>query len=487
MFAQGSGLPSASRAAHGTPMIFEADFLIRRAEGRIGSVLRGKWRIDRLLGVGGMAAVYAGTHRNGKRGAIKILHVELSADPEVRRRFLQEGYVANKVDHPGAVSVLDDDIAEDGAVFLVMELLEGQTLEALAHTRPGERLGVVEALGLTDQLLEVLAAAHDQGIVHRDLKPENLFLTREGRLKVLDFGIARVRELQGADRITRTGSPMGTPAFLPPEQALGHWDQVGPRTDLWAAGATLFTLLTGRLVHQADTLNKLLLEAMTKPAPPILTLRPDLPQRVAALIDGALAFEVDKRWADARAMQGALREALGALKDDELAPPSSSAGGPASGRPRGVAASLIASSLSHDDAPRASRGSPARLAVAAVAGAAVAAVLIAVTLTRPDPLPSPPVASAAETPAPPSIGPAVAPVAPVAAAPVAAAPVAAEPVAAEPVAAAPVAVAPPEASAPPPSTSARAAPPPASPRGTAASPGKPPKPAPSADPFNQFK
>src|SRR6185503_20213312 len=103
------------------------DIPTQRARGRIGRVLRDKWRIDALLGIGGMAAVYAGTHRNGKRGAIKLLHLELSLDAEARSRFLHEGYVANRVDHPGAVSVLDDDVDEDGAVFLVMELLEGRS------------------------------------------------------------------------------------------------------------------------------------------------------------------------------------------------------------------------------------------------------------------------------------------------------------------------------------------------------------------------
>src|SRR5262245_62598596 len=101
----------------------DADPTLRRAEARIGKVLRDKWTIERLLGVGGMAAVYAGTHRNGKRGAIKILHLELSLDEDARRRFLQEGYAANRVEHPGAVSVLDDDVAEDGSVFLAMEVL----------------------------------------------------------------------------------------------------------------------------------------------------------------------------------------------------------------------------------------------------------------------------------------------------------------------------------------------------------------------------
>src|SRR3954466_8488496 len=116
------------------------DPVTRRARARVGMVLRGKWCLDQLLGVGGMAAVYAATHRNGKRGAVKLLHLQLSLDAEARSRFLQEGYVANRVDHPGTVSVLDDDVTEDGSVFLVMELLEGRTVDALAEERGG-RLG----------------------------------------------------------------------------------------------------------------------------------------------------------------------------------------------------------------------------------------------------------------------------------------------------------------------------------------------------------
>ncbi len=251
------------------------------ARARVGQILRGKWHLDSLIGAGGMASVYAATHRNGKRGAVKILHHELSADENARTRFLQEGYAANKVDHPGAVSVLDDDVDDDGCVFLVMELLDGESADARARQRPGERLEIAEVAQLGDQLLDVLAAAHDKGIVHRDIKPENIFLTRDGGLKVLDFGIARVREVSGtaSAKLTADGGPMGTPAFMPPEQALGNWDEVGPRTDIWAVGATMFTLLSGRCVHAAETMNQLLLAAMTKPAPPIASLVPGLPLR----------------------------------------------------------------------------------------------------------------------------------------------------------------------------------------------------------------
>ncbi|APR79644.1 Serine/threonine protein kinase PknB [Minicystis rosea] len=299
-------------AAQPAPAPQQDDAVSRRARARVGTVLRDKWRIDRLIGVGGMAAVYEGTHRNGKRGAIKMLHLELSTDTEARARFLREGYMANKVAHPGAVSVLDDDTAEDGSVFLVMELLRGRSVAAVAESRPGQRLRVGEALRYADQLLDVLAAAHEKGVVHRDLKPENLFVTDEGTLKILDFGLAGVMETSGAAKakMTRTGSAMGTPAFMPPEQALGEWNRVNAQSDLWALGASLFTLMTGRLVHEAPTLNQMLLKAMTAPAPSIRSILPGLFSDVADVVDRALAFEPKSRWADARAMQKAVRRAL---------------------------------------------------------------------------------------------------------------------------------------------------------------------------------
>ncbi|MDC0677829.1 serine/threonine-protein kinase [Sorangium atrum] len=295
-----------------------------RPEALVGQVLRGKWRLERLLGFGGMAMVYAATHRNGMRGAVKILRRELSEDEEARSRFLREGYVANRVEHPGIVRVLDDDVTEDGSVFLVMELLEGETVEARRAREPGGVLAVSDVLGIADDLLDVLAVAHERGIVHRDLKPDNLFLTRQGQLKVLDFGIARLRELSSpANASTRAGTLMGTPQFMPPEQARGQWDRVDPRSDLWAVGSTMYQLLSGRYVHEAETLPLLLLAAMTQPAPPVGSVLPALPPPIAGVMDVALAFDPDRRWPNARAMQRALRQARGgaALDPAPGAPP----------------------------------------------------------------------------------------------------------------------------------------------------------------------
>jgi serine/threonine-protein kinase len=289
-----------------------SDVVTERAMARVGTTLKDKWTLDKLVGVGGMAAVYSATHRNGIRVAVKILHAELSVSTEIRSRFLREGYVANKVDHPGAVVVLDDEVAEDGAVFLVMELLEGETL-AERLERKTQRLAVDEVLLVADQMLDVLTSAHAKNIVHRDIKPDNVFITLSGSIKLLDFGIARLREISAPPSSTRTGALMGTPAYMAPEQARARWDDVDARTDLWSVGATMFKLITGRPVHEAETINEQLLSAMTNPAPSIGTLAPGLSIPVVDVIDRALAFDKADRWPDAPTMQAAVRAAYRAI------------------------------------------------------------------------------------------------------------------------------------------------------------------------------
>ena len=289
--------------------------LTRRAQARVGSTIDHKWKLDALLGIGGMAAVYAGTHRNGKRGAVKVLHAGEALDPSVKARFLREGFVANKVGHSGIASVLDDDEAPDGTVYLVMELLEGESLET--RCPPGKTMATGDVLAIVNQLLDVLAAAHENGIVHRDLKPAHLFLLPDGTVKVLDFGIARLRELaqgEGHRMPSTTLSMLGTPGFMPPEQARGRWEEVDERSDLWSVGATMFVLLTGKSMHADDVpLNEQLLAAMTQPCPPTASVAPNVPASVAAIIDCALAFKQDDRWPDAQSMQAAVREAYRTL------------------------------------------------------------------------------------------------------------------------------------------------------------------------------
>jgi serine/threonine-protein kinase len=284
------------------------DPMVMRAQTRVGQVIKEKWRLDVLLGVGGMAAVYAVTHRNGSRAAIKILHPELSTNHQVRMRFLREGYVANAVGHDGAVRVTDDDVTEEGSAFLVMELLDGETLED-RRIRSGGQLDEDEVLSLADQLLDVLAAAHMKGIVHRDIKPDNVFVTRAGQVKLFDYGIARLREVTSKSTATVSGATMGTPAFMSPEQARGLWAEVDGRSDLWAVGATMFNLLTGRLVHEGRTANEQLLHAMTKEPAPLESVLPSATPAVCHVVNRALSFGKDRRWRDAGRMQEALRSA----------------------------------------------------------------------------------------------------------------------------------------------------------------------------------
>jgi serine/threonine protein kinase len=285
-----------------------ADPAFARAMARLGTTLHEKWHLDALLGIGGTAAVYAATHRNGSRAAVKILNPELSSHTQVRDRFFREGYAANAVGHEGTVKVLDDDQAQDGSLFLVTELLEGEALEQ-RRQRMGGKLPENEVLHLSDQLLDVIAAAHAKGIVHRDLKPENVCLTNAGQLKVLDFGIAALHQLSSTRTGTITGAVMGTPAYMSPEQALGLWEDVDALSDIWAWGATMFHLLSGELVHDGRTVNEQLANAISGAPAPLAWVAPEVSAPVAYIVDRALERDKDKRWPDARSMQAAIRAA----------------------------------------------------------------------------------------------------------------------------------------------------------------------------------
>ena len=275
----------------------------RAAEARIGHTVGGRLVLESVIGVGGTATVYAARHRNGRALAVKILHAEFANHPSVRQRFLAEGYAANRVDHPDIVAVLDEGEDENGTVFIVMELLRGKSLLELLVERG--KLPKEQVIFTALRVLDVLAAAHERGVVHRDIKPGNLFLTQEGALKVLDFGIARVEDSPGAFA-TRPGTTLGTPAFMAPELAAGRLDQLDALTDVWSVGATMFQLLTGEPVHASQTDNELIVTAATKPARSLAALRPELEPWLVGAVDRALSFERSKRWPNARAMRAAL-------------------------------------------------------------------------------------------------------------------------------------------------------------------------------------
>ncbi|WP_394833568.1 protein kinase [Pendulispora rubella] len=309
---------------------------------RLGAIVQQKYRIDRLIGVGGMGAVYAATHRNGHRVAIKFLHEGLWDDSESRRLFSREAYVANEVGHPGAVPVVDDDVDDDGCPFLIMPLLEGTTLRTRWERAPGRRLPVAEVAVVMADALDVLAAAHTKGIVHRDIKPDNLFIMSDGAVRVLDFGVARRIEArpapipgEGDAPLSSTGRMVGTPAFMPPEQMLGQSAAIGPPTDCWAIGATIFTLLSGELVHGPDGTAVQLVAAATGPARSLAKIAPDLPAPIVEVVQKALAFDPADRWPSARQM----REALLATFPDVF------------GKPPATVSALIREKLASDLAP----------------------------------------------------------------------------------------------------------------------------------------
>jgi len=270
-----------------------------------GRTLGHVYRLERLLAVGGMASVYTATHTpTGRQVAAKVLHRDLTADPEARARVLAEARAANRVRHPGVVRVLDADTDEAGAAYLILEWLSGDTIEH-ALMRPGYAACARDVAGLLYELLDILAAAHDRGVVHRDVKPSNVFLTWSGAVKLLDFGIASVR---GASLVPDGARALGTPAFMAPEQVGGTGD-VDLRSDLWSAAATAFVLLSGRPVHDGPTPRETIVACASRAAPPLASVAPAVGAPLARVIDRALLFRKEDRWSSAGEMQAAVAAA----------------------------------------------------------------------------------------------------------------------------------------------------------------------------------
>jgi len=238
--------------------------------------------------------------------AIKMLHGEFAGDDSVRERFLREGYVANKVSHPGRVAIIDDDETEDGEPFLVMELLEGLTLQQL-WKKQNRKLKIVQAMRIAGEILDTLIPFHELNIIHRDLKPANIFITKKNEVKILDFGVAQFREA-GEEALTRAGSALGTPSYMSPEQAMGKSDTLDGRSDVYAIGATLYAVLSGNRLYHDMSDNEAFILAATQPAPSIARVAPELPVEVLTLVDKALQWDRRNRYANAEAMRDACRE-----------------------------------------------------------------------------------------------------------------------------------------------------------------------------------
>jgi serine/threonine protein kinase len=198
-------------------------------------------------------------------------------------------------------------------MFLIMERLEGESLASYLQRRGP--LSVREALSVAYSTLDVIVSAHAKNILHRDLKPENLFVTRDGEIKVLDFGVAGFKTTAADSATPDSGltcsrTLLGTPGFMPPEQALGRHDDVDERSELWAVGATVFALLTGHVVHESRTSNEILIYTATRPAPSLVSALPNASPELAYWVDRALAFDRNHRWQSAKEMQNALRALL---------------------------------------------------------------------------------------------------------------------------------------------------------------------------------
>ncbi|HEU4726812.1 MAG TPA: serine/threonine-protein kinase, partial [Kofleriaceae bacterium] len=213
----------------------------------IGSVLDGRYRIDAVLGTGGMGRVYRAEHIEiGKSVAIKLLHADLHRNREASQRFHREAIASGKLDHPNIVGVSDSGVLDDGARYLVMEMLEGESLgDRLARET---RIHWVEAIDILREVLYGLRHAHERGVVHRDIKPDNVYLARKDGdqvIKILDFGIAKLYAGSVDDPAsTRAGLTVGTPAYLSPEQAVGG--EITPASDLYSASIVLYEMLAGR-------------------------------------------------------------------------------------------------------------------------------------------------------------------------------------------------------------------------------------------------
>ncbi|MCU0664682.1 MAG: serine/threonine protein kinase [Myxococcota bacterium] len=284
---------------------------------RVGqSLAGGKYIIEALLGRGGMGSLYRARHTVLDRlVAIKLLHPDLTEDPTAEARFLLEAKAASRLDHPSSIQVLDFG-SEQGTCYIVMELLEGRDLASVVEAEG--HLAPARAVSIMSQVLAAVGAAHDVGIIHRDLKPENIMVLRQRdgdetqeRVKVLDFGIAKIGSSEGSvsRALTAVGEICGTPEYMSPEQARGL--TLDPRSDLYSCGVVLYRILTLKLPFRGETPVGTLMQHITEPVPRPSILRPDLPPLLEEAILKAMAKSPDERFPDARAMRVALAHAVG--------------------------------------------------------------------------------------------------------------------------------------------------------------------------------
>lgn len=279
----------------------------------IGKSLNGRYKIEELLGQGGMSAVYKATDPNLKRVvAIKMIHSHLSNDPDFVKRFEEEATGVAQLRHPSIIQVFDfnhDD--ESDSYYMVLEFVPGETIQQhlTRLNSAGRKLSSTKASEYIVDICEAVGYAHQRGMIHRDIKPANLMLNVTGQAILMDFGIAKI---VGGQRHTATGAVVGTAMYMSPEQIKG--EKPDHRSDIYSLGVTLFEMVSGRPPFEADSAMTLMMMHVNDPVPDPRTLNPDVPDPLVAVIEKALAKDPNDRYQTAAQMAAALRNVLGQIK-----------------------------------------------------------------------------------------------------------------------------------------------------------------------------
>jgi tetratricopeptide (TPR) repeat protein len=280
----------------------------------IGKIIS-HYKILEKLGEGGMGVIYKAEDTKLKRTvALKFLPPDLTRDPQAKERFVHEAQAASALEHPNICNIHEIDETDDGQMFICMACYQGQTVKEKIEQGP---LKLEEVLHIAEQVAQGLAKAHGQGIVHRDIKPGNIFLTEDGRVKILDFGLAK---LAGQMRITRTSSTLGTVAYMSPEQTRG--EEVDQRTDIWSLGVLLYEMLTGQLPFKGEYEQAVVYSILNEMPKPIEELREGVPEAIRALVKRAMEKDSAKRYrniAELRSDLQAIGRALAAGQEPHLA------------------------------------------------------------------------------------------------------------------------------------------------------------------------
>src|SRR5215207_4841285 len=336
----------------------------------IGTLISERYRLEEKIGSGGMSSVYRAFDPMLERWvAIKLMHRDISNDPDQLERFRREARAVAQLNHPHVVTVIDAG-EDDGAPYIVFEYVEGETLKE--RIRRLGRLPVSEAVAYAIEIGRALESAHANRLVHRDVKPQNVLIDRDGRAKVTDFGIARSLEAQG---LTATGRVLGTTDYVSPEQALGH--EVTGQSDIYSLGIVLYEMLTGETPFQADTQVAVAMKHVRDPLPDVQRRRPEISAALAAVVERSTAKETQNRYPAVSQMVHDLEEVLAI----EVA-----RAGQATGEATTVLRSL--SDDTADFAPQRLRH-PRRTLFLSIAVLAIAAAVIAILATRTEKGPGP--------------------------------------------------------------------------------------------------